>query len=267
MAPKIVASIIGSDKGGVGKSMISQIFALVYDHGKIPLRVIEIDNQKKLSSSLGEKRINLSMTAAPDLQEVSRRRHLAESFYNPVYLEWQKGDSITDLGANVTTSLMSWVKHCQILELAAEDSLGFQFIACASPDEQAIKSALNALKEAKETFGSLGRYCLLLNDLGGSCGFVPYATNEAYQTLLSMRDKKEIIIIDVPYCDSILLEQSRAMNMNLVDAVNRADEVAAAANLDPVSSRVHKRKMITWMRETQSALQPLFHVSQAAAVA
>lgn len=263
MAIKVRSSIIGSDKGGVGKSLVSQVFALVYDHGQLPLRVIEIDNQKKLSSSLGKDRINLSMAASPELIELSRKRHLAESFYNPVYMEWQKGDSITDLGANVTTSLMAWMKHCQILELAAEDGIHFQFIACASPDEQAIKSALDGIVEAKEIFGDYGTYFLVLNDLGGSCGFAPYANHAAYKTLMDMRDSKDISVIEIPYCDSILLEQSKAMNLNLVQAVLQADEVAAAANLDPISSRVHKRKMVTWMRETQEAMQPLFHVSKA----
>lgn len=266
MADRKMCTIIGSDKGGVGKSMISQIMTLVFDNAKFPLRVIEIDNQKKLSSVLGSDRINLSLSATPDLQELSRKRHTAESFFNPAYMEWVKDNSVTDLGANVTTSLFAWIRHCQILELAAEDQIDFKFVSCASPDEQALRSALSAIKDAQQTFaGTATNHYLVLNELAGNSGFSPYRGTAIYQELLEQQAAGKMQILEVPYCDSILLEHGRAMGLNLVQVVHQASTVAAAAGLDLVSERVHKRKMISWMKDTQTALTPLFNVERAAA--
>lgn len=255
-----LSTIIGSDKGGVGKSMISLVMTLVFDNAGYPLRVVEIDNQRKLTSVLGPDRIDLSLAAAPDLQEVSRSRHAAESFFNPVYLEWAKGDSVTDLGANVTTSLMAWFRQSEIGELAAEDLIDFRFVACASPDEQAIKSAVSAIAEARSTLGPTAEYFVVLNDLAGSSGFAPYEANPAYAELRGLERDGAVKVIEVPYCDSLLLEHGKAMQLNPLQVVHQADRVAAAAKLDPVSARVHKKKMIVWLKDTQQSLAPLLSV-------
>lgn len=257
-----LCTIIGSDKGGVGKSMISLVMALVFDNAGYPLRVVEIDNQRKLTSVLGADRIDLSLAAAPDLLEVSRNRHAAESFFNPVYLEWAKGDSVTDLGANVTTSLMAWFRQCEIGELAAEDMIDFRFVACASPDEQAIKSAVSALEEARGTLGPTAEYFVVLNDLSGSSGFAPYAENPSYRELRRLEAEGKVQVLEIPYCDSILLEHGKAMGLNPLQVVHQSDSVAAAAKLDPVGSRVHKRKMVVWLKETQASLAPLLTVEE-----
>jgi len=257
-----LCTIIGSDKGGVGKSMVSLIMTLVFDHAGYPLRVVEIDNQRKLTSVLGSDRIDFSLAASPDLVEVSRNRHAAESFFNPVYLQWAKGDSVTDLGANVTTSLMAWFRQCEIGELAAEDMIDFRFVACASPDEQAIKSAVTAIEEARRTLGQTAEYFVVLNDLGGSTGFVPYADNPAFRDLRRLENEGKVGVLEIPYCDSLLLEHGKAMGLNPLQVVNQADRVAAAAGLDPVGSRVHKKKMIVWLKETQHNLAPLFTVEE-----
>lgn len=257
-----LCTIIGSDKGGVGKSMISLVMTLVFDNARFPLRVIEIDNQRKLSSVLGSDRIDLSLAAAPDLLEVSRSRHAAESFYNPVYMEWAKGDSVTDLGANVTTSLMAWFRQCEIGELAAEDLIDFRFVACASPDEQAIKSAVTAIKEARETLGQAAEFYVVLNDLAGASGFTPYEDNPAYRELRALERDNAVTVLEIPYCDSILLEHGKAMQLNPLQVVHQADRVAAAAKLDPVGSRVHKKKMMSWLKQTQQNLSPLFSAEE-----
>lgn len=252
-----LCTIVGSDKGGVGKSMISLVMTLVFDNAGYPLRVIEVDNQRKLTSVLGPDRLDLSLAAAPDLQEVSRSRHAAESFFNPVYLEWAKGDSVTDLGANVTTSLMAWFRQCEISELAAEDLIDFRFVAAASPDEQAIRSAVSAIREARATLGPTAEYFVVLNDLSGALGFAPYDANPAYRELREMEKRDGVSVLEIPYCDSLLLEHGKALQLNPLQVVQQADRVALAAGLDPVSARVHKKKMIVWLKDTQQNLAPL----------
>lgn len=255
-----VCTIIGSDKGGIGKSMVALIMTLVFDKAGVPLSVIEVDNQRKLTSALGSERVDLSLSAAPELGDVAGNRHAAESFYNGVYLEWLKGISVTDLGANVTTALMEWFKRCDIGELAAEDGIRFRFVSCASPDEQAIKSAFVALDTAAKALGPSAEYYLVLNDMFGSNGFAPYEGNSSYRILMDLEEDRRINVIRIGYCDSLLFEHGKAMGLTPLQAINRCDEVAAAAGLDVVSARVHKKKMMNWLRDTQQALTPLLMV-------
>lgn len=259
-----ICTLVGSDKGGVGKSMISLVMALVFDGARRPLRVVEIDNQKKLSSVLGSERVDLSISAAPDLGDISRNRHAAESFFNDVYMEWTKSDSVTDLGANVTTPIMSWFRHCDIGELAAEDSIDFRFVACASPDEQAIISAMSAIDLASETLSEAADYFVVLNDITGSLGFTPYQNEDAYKALEQMEREGKIKILRVSYCNSILMEQGRALHMDPIQVLKKSGEVARAAGLDLVSERVHKKKLENWLRESHRNLAPLMTVSQPA---
>lgn len=254
---KKISTIIGSDKGGVGKSMIAQIMALIYEKAGIPLQVIEIDNQRKLSSVLGQDRISVSLSATPDLEEVTRRPHQAEAFFNPAYLEWSKGASLTDLGANVTSSLLAWVRHCEITQLAVEDGIHINFVACASPDEQALRSALSAIVDARKTLGVTADYFIVLNEMVGYSGFEPYANSESYKEIQAMAQRGEIKIIEIPFCDSRLFEQGRAMNLHVLEVVNDAEKIAKTGGFDSVTTRVHKQKMMKWLRQTQQNMEPL----------
>lgn len=257
MTTRKISTIIGSDKGGVGKSMLAQIITLIYDNGDFPLQVIEVDNQRKLSSILGNERINVSLSASPDLEDVSRRPHEAEAFFNPVYIEWTKGASLTDLGANVTSSLLAWIRHCDITQLAVEDNIHFQFVACASPDEQALRSALTAVKDARETLGVSATYFIVLNEMVGYSGFEPYANSESYKQIQEMAKRGEITIIEIPYCESRLFEHGKAMDLDMLRIVHESDRIAKAAGFDMVTTRVHKRKMMEWLKQTQKNMEPL----------
>jgi hypothetical protein len=257
-----VCTIIGSDKGGIGKSMVALIMTLVFDKAGVPLSVIEVDNQRKLTSALGSDRVDLSLAAAPELRDVTGNRHAAESFYNGIYMEWLKGISLTDLGANVTTPLMEWFKQCDIGELAAEDGIRFRFVSCASPDEQAIKSAFVALDTAAKALGPSAEYHLVLNDLFGSHGFAPYENNPSYRILMDLEQTSRINVIRIGYCDSLLFEHGKAMGLTPLQAISRCDEVAASAGLDVVSARVHKKKMMNWLRDTQQAMTPLLMIDE-----
>ena len=257
--------IIGGDKGGVGKSTaVAIVPILIYDNAGIDFGAIEIDNQRKLTSVLGADRVNLSLAATADLGEVSRNRYAAESFYNPVYMEWAKRDTITDLGANVTTSLLSWFRQCDIGELAAEDGIDFRFVACASPDEQALKSAVSAVRDALSTFGPAAEYYVVLNDLSGSAGFKPYESNPAFQEILSLASERKISILTIPYCDSLLLDQGKAAGLNPLQIVHNAEMLAERAGLDHVGARVHKKRMMNWLRAVQASREPLLTVSEPA---
>jgi hypothetical protein len=255
------ATIIGPNKGGVGKTMVSTLIALIYSEAKYPLKIVEIDNEQKLSAMLGDKNI-LSIPATQDIEAMANNRFAAESHFNPVFEAWMEGDSLTDLGANMTEALFSWFRYCHIDELAIDENIQFRFVACAAPDGQALRSAAESLKTARDVIGRDAQLFLVLNDITGGSGFAPYETNPDYVALMSMEASLGLTIIRIPYCASQLSEFGRAMNLNPLEIVNRIDEVAAAAKLDRVSTLVHKKKHMKWMEECAEALKPLFVVDE-----
>lgn len=257
-----ICTIIGSDKGGVGKSLVAQLLTLIFRGSNVDLRVVEIDNQRKLTGVLGEDEVNLSLAAMPQFERGSRDRHHFESFYNPVYTEWSKGFSLTDLGANVTTSLLDWFKYCDIGELAVEDGIRFRFVACATPDEQAIQSAMEAAENAYKTFGSLGETFVVLNDSAGNLGFDPYENSEAMKKLRRHEEAGHVKVIRLPFCDSLLFEFGRAEKLSPIQITAQADDIAVRAGLDEVSKRIHRKKLVKWCVAAQEKLEPLLTIEE-----
>ena len=203
-----IATLIGSNKGGVGKSLIASLLVDAYDQARRPLSVIEIDHEGKLRSALGA-RINLSLGASADLGDIAKDRKNAERFYNPVFDCWQASDTLTDLGANVTTQLFNWMQQCHIGELAAEDGIRFRFVAVATPDDQALRSAFSALSSAVRELGRDSEFYLVLNAFSSGRGFDMYEHHPLFSDLANLRDQIGLKILYIPHCDSELMEYGR----------------------------------------------------------
>jgi hypothetical protein len=257
--PRKTCTIVGSNKGGVGKSMISLMQTMIYDNAGYPLRLVEIDNERKLSALLGS-RVDLPLNAFVRISETSRDRHAAESYYNDVYSMMTEADSLIDFGANVTTTFFEWFEQCEMGHFAAEDDISFRFVACASPDEQAIASALSGISVAEKALGPTAEYFIVLNDIYGQSGFAPYSENEQYRRVLDLEQQGKIKVIRIDYCDSLLFEHGKAMHLTPVDIIKRSDEVAAKVGLDPIATRVHRLKLMRWLGATQEAMNPLLMV-------
>lgn len=259
MSPKI-ATLIGSDKGGVGKSLVAQMIVHAYDRGGFPLSVIEIDHQRKLTSILAD-RVNLSLDASPALAVTTKDRLAAERFFNPIYDYWSKGDSLTDLGANVTTPLMEWARFNDIPSAADEDDVRFMFVAMTTPDDQAIRSALNAVKDSRRALGAEAEIFVLLNEFGsGLSGFKPFHGSRDWHDLMALKDTHGAHVISIPNCDSLFLEYGRAMGYTVLDILtddSKLYEIRDRAELDKLSFNAHCRLFTRWVRDVQEGLEPL----------
>lgn len=263
-----IATIVGSDKGGVGKSLISSLLIEAYDQVRRPLSVIEIDHQAKLRSIMGG-RVDLSLKASADLGEVTRDRHTAERFYNPVYDMWQRHDSLTDLGANVTTSLFDWMNQCHIRDLAAEDGVRFRFVAVTTPDDQALRSAFNALSTSIEALdtgsGDDLELFLVLNEIAQGKGFAFYENHHAFRELMALAGSVKLKIVKIPYCDSDLMDYGRAKSLSPLTVFKNNDRLCEEMELSRVAARTEKRRLLDWISDVQTNLEPLFVPFQAQA--
>lgn len=263
-------TLIGSNKGGIGKSFIATLY--ISAHGALrqnrlkagdqmdPLVVIEIDNEAKLHATMKE-RVNFSLRAAPDLSAISRDRRAMERYFNPVFQWWCVGDSLTDLGANVTTPIFDWMRTTAVPELAAERNIHFRFLAVAIPDAQSLKSARQAVEMVVDTLGSQVTPVLVFNDMWGidyTSGFAPYQDNPDLLELENYRREGRLMRVDVPFCDSQLMEYGRAHNLSVLDVWQREAQIARELGLDDLSQRTEKRRLMEWLVEVQKDFAPLF---------
>jgi hypothetical protein len=259
-------TIIGSDKGGVGKSLISNLVIQAHDiaRAEIPdaprLNVVEVDHQRRLTGLLGEDRIALSLPATPSISDNANRWH-HESRFNGAYSIWASGDSVTDLGANTTTGLMDWARHNSVRDFARDDGVAFRFVAVATPDDLAIRSAQAALREAREVLG--GELFLVLNDTnGGEQGYVPYESGPDLPSLLADAREWGATVIRIPYCDCMLFAYARARGYTVVDLLrNRGGvlaEIRREAKLDPTTERFQLRRFTAWVQQVQESMEALW---------
>lgn len=268
--PQKTCTLIGSNKGGIGKSFVSTTYIAAHDawarkvpeggEPREPLVVIEIDNEAKLYATMKE-RVNFSLRAAPDLAMVSRDRRAVERYFNPVFQWWNVGDSLTDLGANVTSPIFDWMRQTAVPEMALERDIHFRFLAVAIPDAQSLKSARQAIELAVDTLGENVTPVLIFNDLWGldqGSGFTPYQDNPDLLELGAYQRDGRMLRIDIPYCHSQLMEYGRARNLSVLDVWQREEHIARELDLDELARRTEKKRLVNWLLEVQQGLAPLF---------
>lgn len=250
-----VSTVVCSDKGGVGKSEIAALLVAGRDRLGGRPAVIEIDHQMKLKSVLGD-RVNLSIRAGADLSATSRDRHAAQAHYDGIYDLWSAGETITDLGANVTTPFFEWVRNGDIASLTAEDGIRMRFAVVTSPDAQALRAAYTALEQAITCFPNSELF-LVENDLAGVSGFKPYKNTVPMRQIEMLQGVVNLTRLSIPYCDSILAEYGRVRGLTPLDVVDRIEVIEKDTGLTRVERATQRRKLFQWLSDVQTSLTPL----------
>ena len=281
-----LATLVGSDKGGVGKSLLSQIVIAAYDTAyedaerlrvdterlSRPLAVIEIDNQRRLGV-LYKDRVNLGLDASLDIAALLRDKTISETYFNKIYDQWMGGDSLTDLGANVTSPIFDWARHNDVANFAHGDGIRFRFVSVTTPDDQALRSAFLALREARIALGKDTELFLALNDTVGATGYRYYEATESWKRIQHIADQGGVRVLLIPYCNSTLLEIGRARGYTIKDLLQDGHaimtEAAVQQKIDRLSVHVHVKRFLDWASQVEKEMAPLFvrpkMTSQAAA--
>jgi hypothetical protein len=268
-------TLIGSNKGGVGKSLLAQLVIAAYDTAHemsssldisdtrtdYPLKVIEIDNQRRLNAVLGP-RVDLSMGAAPSMEDIARDRNANMTHFDRVYDEIGASPSIIDLGANVTSAFFSWARHFNIKDYAAQDGIRFRFVAVATPDTQALSAAISALREARLALGDNTELFLALNDVTGGAGYRFFDHGPLWEGISKIAHQGKVSLINLPYCDSLLMEWARARDCTIKDLLNNGLDIAAhaaeEAGMAKLTGRIEAGKFAAWIATVQEQMAPLF---------
>ncbi|RYH64515.1 MAG: hypothetical protein EON54_06330, partial [Alcaligenaceae bacterium] len=109
VAPPLLI-IVAGEKGGVGKSLTSLALADTFQLNELPLNVLQIDNQARLSQALGRHVTTIRI----DAKLVRRDPAAASRAYTPIYAAIEAmnrghGSVLIDVGANEGTGLAQWL--------------------------------------------------------------------------------------------------------------------------------------------------------------
>jgi len=156
---------------------------------------------------------------------------------------------------------LDWARHISVRDFAREDGVAFRFVAVATPDDLAIRSAQAALRDARDALG--GELFLVLNDTaGGEQGYLPYENGRDLPALLDDARAWGAKVIRIPYCDCMLFAYARARGYTVVDFLRNKDnvlsEIRREANLDPTTERFQLRRFTAWVSTVQTAMDALF---------
>lgn len=107
--PPLLA-IVAGEKGGIGKSLTSLALADIFQLHALPLHVLQIDSQARLSRALGQE----ITTIRVDARLARRDPAAAARAYTPIYEAVEKigagGPSVlVDVGANEGAGLAQWL--------------------------------------------------------------------------------------------------------------------------------------------------------------
>lgn len=109
IAPPLLV-IVAGEKGGIGKSLASLALADIFQLHELPLHVLQIDSQARLSRALGQE----ITTIRVDAKLARRDPAAAARAYTPIYEAIEKISSssasvLVDVGANEGAGLAQWL--------------------------------------------------------------------------------------------------------------------------------------------------------------
>lgn len=282
---KKTMTVVGSDKGGVGKTEVSIQIALAHQSEGMNLSLGEIDVAQRLSATLGSDAVEVSLKTSADIGEQLRDRNAVIKMLNPIYGLASHERSLVDLGAGVPTHFFDWIQWSDIVTMAEEDGVHFRFVGVSNPESGAMVAAYNYLSKAYALFGKSAEYFLVLNDLQGSArGFGYFQGTTIWQQINRMKAEDGLTLIEIGHlqCDLAAFGQSRGKSVSyMFDVAERLydhvtndtaitdrelRDVARDIGLDALSNKQERRLRLSqerkllagWLRDTKVKLAPLY---------
>jgi hypothetical protein len=162
LVPERIGVWIMNSKGGVGKTTLSVAIADLLHISDRPVRLLEIDTRKRLSSFMGESDV-LSFEGAPPISEIRRNPNLVLKHYDPIMTEMEKGDCLLDMGANEDPSFLEYCNLSRIDEDLVDMRVSVVAIVPTVAETESVRGALAALDRVRDVVPS-ARRVLVLNE-------------------------------------------------------------------------------------------------------
>lgn len=201
-----VAFVVGSKRGGVGKTTIATLLAdmtapeslsrvqqaVERQGGRAPYlqeiaaelqdlarenTLIDIDasaNTKESTSAFSRRLPNVVRYGVqPSSQDLNSDRTARLRHFDKVGMTMRYLDAIVDLGANVTEGLTAFLRDADMASDLTDEGGRLHFLSVATADRGAIEDALSALADMSEAFQTSPQALaahLVINDYAGQWG-------------------------------------------------------------------------------------------------
>lgn len=239
-------NIVANEKGGVGKSLLSQAIA---DHATlhdVPLGVAQIDTQARLAKALGRK----VLTIAPVTADTRRDPNVVMRGFTPLYSMIEAAGSahvLIDVGANQAQTFARWVDlvdlHDDLALWGFKTTLWVPLIA----EAEAIRQAGYTASLLQERFPN-ARLVLVENEHAGGFDTFKAGTEraEAYATHIEPL-KTGATILRMPADDVDAWPQFQAANCRMIDvATMEIDKVMALTGLPRPEAKITRGDVSGW---------------------
>lgn len=246
--------IIGSDRGGVGKTMVAEtVVTRMEAHGVRPL-VIEIEAEPRLMHVLGPEWVRCIRIATHGPEELEKDPAL-------LYEVWEElGDAVlaaqlpvvVDLGANLTKALAGY-----LVEVGDEGTFGdgadLWFLGITAGDRFSLNSVNHGLAYMSQALPASHRW-LVVNE-----------HNPRFQIRNDSPVVEEMVrahglegVMRLPGCTAPTLQSVVDENMRLATAAMQGHEHWVAREYGVSESRRSVRRLRAFLADGMSMLDPIF---------
>lgn len=246
--------VVGSDRGGVGKTMVAEtVVTRMEAHGVRPL-VIEIEAEPRLTNVLGADWVRCLRIAAHSPEELERDPSL-------LYELWEQlGDAViaarqpvvVDLGANLTKALAGY-----LAEVGEEgpfgDGAGLWFLGVTGGDRFSLNSVNHGLAYMQQALPPSHRW-LVVNEQNPRF----QVQNDSPVITGMVRAHGLEGVLRLPACTAPTLQSVVDDNMRLATAALKGHEYWVSLDYGVSEARRSVRRMRAFLADAVAMLDPIF---------
>lgn len=247
ITPPLLA-IVAGEKGGVGKSLTSLAFADIFQLNELPLEVLQIDNQARLSRALGRE----VTTIRVDPRLARRDPAAASRAYTPIYNAVEKiGPSRTsvlvDVGANEGGGLAQWLGLVDLAGDLEEWHVPVLIIVPFVAESEAIQQAGHTARLLLERLPT-ANLLLVENQRDGTVAGLHPASDAVANFVKEITPLKRIArTISMPLIEAGSWRPFEAAGCRLIDVVAMpVDRVMAVTGLPRAEAKIVRGDVAAW---------------------
>lgn len=171
-APLII--IVVSGKGGVGKTLLSLAIADLYDLAGLPLDIVQLDDQQRLSRSLGR---NVTSIDIAILKKARKDPSALTRAFEPMFrlveaMRFSGRSLLVDVGATQQHALYDYALLTELSTDLVEFGITGRVMVPAVIDPESLRQAGQQLRRTADVFPALERV-VVLNERDGLFDSLP----------------------------------------------------------------------------------------------
>ena len=242
-------------KGGVGKTTIAIPLTDYLLSTTADYLIVDADCQseaeaKSSLSAFFPKTHRLSIAASPEA--LKAKPSLALSHWDQLYELCRRHNLIADFGANVTSTLLSWIEQSQIAELLADDGVSLDVVVVTTAHPDSVGDALGILQRLDALTAPTLRLFLVLNCSAGD--FDSYADSAEQEAFGEMVSAGTLTIVEVPRCGSEIWRDCERHRITPLHASTMSPDALSEMLRTPrLETRRGRGELAKWHRDVIDA--------------